>query len=189
MKISFHRPRILLGLPLLAVVALASLSCSSHRSYQQAVRAEQAGDWDQAVLLYMEAVRRHPQDVAFRSALLRAKIEASQVHFKRGQEFYSAGVLERALIEYRHSVELDPSNQYAQAQLRRVVEDLRELRESGHSALSIAEMKDRARDVQPQPPVLDPRSDEAIDLIFSQSDLGARHLPSPRQGLRHQRPL
>jgi general secretion pathway protein D len=148
-------------------VALVLLGCSGHNLYRKAQQAEQVGDWDQAVLNYLEAVRAHPGNISYRAALLRAKIQAAQVHVDKGQEFHEAGVLDRALIELRQAVELDPSNQYAEVELRKVVDELRAL-DAGDQARSIAEMKEETRGARPQPPVLNPRSDKPIDLIFSE---------------------
>jgi len=148
-------------------VALVLLGCSGHNLYRQAQQAEQVGDWDQAVLHYLEAVRAHPGNISYRAALLRAKIQAAQVHVRKGQEFHKAGVLDRALIELRQAVELDPSNQYAEVELRKVVQEI-QARDAGDQARSIAEMKEETRGARPQPPVLNPRSDKPIDLIFSE---------------------
>ena len=155
--------KILLALTL----ALALAGCSGHSIYRKAQAAESIEDWDQAVIHYLEAVRIHPQNIAYRAALMRAKIQAAQAHFKKGKQFRAAGVLERAMIEYRKAVELDSTNQYAQSELRKVVEELTAARE-GRKARTIAEMKDGVKGQKAQPPVLNPRSDEPIDLIFTE---------------------
>ncbi|MEM7351328.1 MAG: secretin N-terminal domain-containing protein [Acidobacteriota bacterium] len=150
---------------LLLLLLLAG--CSGNSIYRKAQAAEAEGDWDQAVLSYLEAVRIHPDNIAYRAALMRAKIQAAQSHFRLGKQFREAGVLERAMVEYRRAVELDPSNQYAESELRKVVEELAAAKE-GRTPRSIAEMKDGVEGVQAQPPVLNPRSKEPIDLIFSE---------------------
>lgn len=157
--------RLGLGFGLLVLLFLAG--CTSQSVIRQAQLAEQEGDWDQAVLRYLQAVREHPGNLTYRAGLLRAKVQAAQEHVRRGKRFREAGVLERALVEYRQAVELDPSNQYAEAELRRVAQEIRALREGDRPPRSIAEMKEGARGARPQPPTLDPRSDEPIDLIFS----------------------
>jgi len=153
---------------LLLTLVLLLAGCTGHRVYRLAQEAEQVGDWDQAVLHYLEAVRVHPDSIAYRSALLRAKIEAAQDHFRKGKRYHEAGVLERALVEFRQAVELDPSNQYAEVELRKVVEELRAIRNNDEPMGSIAEMKEKMRGALAQPPVLNPRSNEPIDLIFSE---------------------
>jgi general secretion pathway protein D len=153
------------GLSLLLVLILAG--CASFGAFRQAQEAERREEWDQAVLKYMEAVRQNPENLEYKAALLRAKVSAGQAHVKRAKEFQRANVLERALLEYRQAVELDPSNQYAEAELRKVAEEIKALKDNGTRARSIADMKRSARGKLPQPPVLNPRSDEPIDLIFS----------------------
>ncbi len=163
-----HR-RPLRAWPTWALVALlvALAGCSGHSVYRKARLAEARGDWDQAVLSYLEAVRVHPDNIAYRAALMRAKIQAAQEHFRAGKRFRDAGVPERAMLEYRKAVELDPSNQYAESELRKAVEEIRAARE-GRAPRSIAEMKDGVRGRNAQPPILNPRSNEPIDLIFSE---------------------
>ena len=96
---------------LLALLVLVLLGgCSANNIYRQAQQAELQEQWDEAVLHYLEAVRLHPDNIQYRAALLRAKIQAAQAHVHTAKEFYEAGVLERALVEFRRAVELDPSN-------------------------------------------------------------------------------
>ena len=168
-------PRLAWGLPaagsrapiLSLALLLALAGCSGHSTFRKAQVAESTGDWDQAVIHYLEAVRVHPENIAYRAALMRAKIQAAQAHFKKGKQFRAAGVLERAMVEFRKAVELDPTNQYAESELGKVVEEIAAVRE-GRRPRSIAEMKEGVRGKKAQPPVLNPRSDEPIDLIFSE---------------------
>lgn len=159
-------------MPILALLFLALAvnfltGCASQNAYRDALLAEQQDDWDQAVLKYLQAVREHPDNLTYRAGLMRAKVQAAQDHVRRGKRFREAGVLERALMEYRQAVELDPSNQYAGAELRRVAEELQALRDSTAAPRSIAEMKEGARGARAQPPILRPDSEEPIDLVFS----------------------
>ena len=158
------RARVAVCLALAALLGLTT-ACTVHNSFQRAEQAAAVGDWDAAVLHYMEAAEKDPTDIRLQSALMRARIKASQEHFEAGKQYYEAGVLERALVEYQQAVQLDPTNQYAEAELESVRQQLRALR-AGRDADSIAEMKRRASGALPQPPVLNPRSDEPIDLEF-----------------------
>jgi general secretion pathway protein D len=151
---------------LLLLPALASLAgCTSHLAYRQAETAAQRGDWDQAVLHYMKALEDDPQSITYRAALMRAKIKASQAHFEKGQQFEKAGVTERALVEYQEAVQLDPTNQYAQARLEHMHQAWLAQREN-RSAGTIDQMKKHAQETRPQPPVLNPRSTQPISLEF-----------------------
>ena len=174
----FHPARFLLSrsvrrrpmlLPAVLALVLLGLACSGHNVYRQAQLAEQMGEWDDAVLYYLEAVRNNPDNLSYRASLMRAKIEASLKHFRKGQQYHEAGVLERALMEYRQAVELDPSNQYAETELRKVVTELRAVSENGRRPSSLAEMKEKNRGMRAQPPILNPRSQEPIDFLFPEN--------------------
>jgi general secretion pathway protein D len=154
-----------MSIPLLVLGLLAG--CTSHQSYRQGEIASQLGKWDDAVLHYMKALEQEPDNISYRAALLRAKIKASQVHVDKGQEFEKAGVLERALVEYQQAVQLDPTNQYAKAQLENTHRAYVAQRQS-RGVETIDQMKEKARGARPQPPVLNPRSDKPISLEFPQ---------------------
>ena len=150
----------------LAALAAASLACSGYKLESQARLSEQLEDWDQAVVQYLELVRREPGKLSHRAALLRAKIQASHVHFGRGKQYQEANVLDRALVELQEAVQLDPTNQYAFVELQKVRVSLEgQLREKD-ALTSIDAKKERTRGALAQPPVLNPRSDEPIDLDF-----------------------
>jgi general secretion pathway protein D len=154
---------ILRAVTALLVPAVLLAGCSSYRSYREAEIAAQVGNWDEAVLHYMEALEQDPANITYKAALLRAKINASREHFQKGREFEKAGVLERAMVEYQQAVQLDPTNQYAMAQLGNVRQALAQRRQTPET---LEQMKERNRGARPQPPELDPRSDEPISLEF-----------------------
>lgn len=156
--------RIFRGVALLTAVALLA-GCTGFRAARRAEIATQAGNWDDAVLYWTQAVEQEPTNIAYRGNLLRSRVRASQVHFEQGKDYYAAGVLERALIEYQQAVQLDPSNQYAQVELQRVRDELAAAAQ-GTTVETLAEMKRRAQGIRPQPPLLNPRSDEPISLEF-----------------------
>jgi general secretion pathway protein D len=149
----------------LGALLLLTLGCSSFGTYREAQVAEKLGHWDDAVLRYLDLVDQHPNNLEYRTALTRAKIRASQVHFEDAKRFHEAGALDRALLEYRQAVALDPTNQYAMVEMTKVREDLR-LRSLGEGELqTIEEMKREARR-RSQPPLLEPRSHDPISLEF-----------------------
>ena len=77
---------------ILCIVALTltTLACASSTK-RMAEISERDGDWDQAVLYYLDLVQDQPDNIAYRAALMRARIRASQMHFQRGQEYKEAG--------------------------------------------------------------------------------------------------
>ncbi|MDX1644961.1 MAG: hypothetical protein R3244_11450 [Thermoanaerobaculia bacterium] len=150
----------------LFVVALLTalvVGCASQGTYRMAQLAEQEGDWDQAVVRYLELVEKEPDNISYRAALLRAKIRASQMHFERGKQYRDTGVLDQALIEFQQAVQLDTTNQYAQVELRKVREQLAAASD-GAELRSLAELTEDVR--RRQPPTLSPRSVEPISMDF-----------------------
>jgi general secretion pathway protein D len=141
------------------------MACTANRAYRLAQAAEQQGDWDQAVLHYLELLDQAPDRVAYRTGLLRAKIRASQQHFERGKKFQEANALERALAEFQQAVQLDPSNQYAQVELEKLRDQLLRSDSAGYID-TLEDLKEKNRGSRPQPPILNPRSQEPISLEF-----------------------
>ncbi|MBW8877002.1 MAG: hypothetical protein JF614_18710 [Acidobacteria bacterium] len=155
-----------MSIPLLVLGFLAG--CTSHQAYRQGEIATQLGNWDEAVLHYMKAVTEDPGNLSYKAALIRSKIKASQFHFEKGQEFEKANVVERALVEYQQAVQLDPTNQYAKAQLEHVHKAYLAQRANKGGYETIEQMKQKTRGSRPQPPVLNPRSNQPISLEFPQ---------------------
>jgi general secretion pathway protein D len=147
------------------LLLVAVTACTANRAYRLAQAAEEQGDWDQAVLHYLELLDQSPERVAYRTGLLRAKIRASQRHFESGKKFQEAGALERALAEFQQAVQLDPSNQYAQVELEKLRDQLLRADSAGYVE-TLEDLKERNRGSRPQPPILNPRSQEPISLEF-----------------------
>jgi general secretion pathway protein D len=163
MRTILREPRRLTAAALLPLLLLAG-ACS-FGEYRKAEIAEQAGNWDQAVVEYLELVQRHPEDLSYRSALLRVKMKASEAHFEAGKKLAEAGVLDRAIFEYRQAVELDPSNQYAAAEMNKARAALSSREHQQGEIKTIDEMKKDAA-ARSQPPMLEPRSNTPISLEF-----------------------
>lgn len=155
---------------LILLIALGPLAgCASHLSYRKAEIAMQQEDWDEAVLNYLKAVEEDPDNLSYRAALMRAKIKASQAHFEKAKEYQNAGVLERALVELQQAVQLDPTNQYAKAQLEKTRQDWLAQRQGRDGMGTIEQMKKKAAAARPQPPVLNPRSNQPLSLEFPEA--------------------
>jgi len=152
--------------PLVALVALVAAGCASYRLQRQAELSEAREQWDEAVVHYLELADREPGNLRWRSALMRARLRASQQHFAAARRFQEAGVLERALVEYERTVQLDATNQYAQVELDKVRAELSAERAAEGAAPTLDELKRKTRETRAQPPRLDPQSSERISLDF-----------------------
>ncbi|KAB2958255.1 MAG: hypothetical protein F9K16_13795, partial [Thermoanaerobaculia bacterium] len=138
-----------------------------YRTRRAAELAEARQEWDRAVVEYLDLTARDPGNVRWRSALMRARLRASQDHFSAGRRFLEAGVPERAVLEFQQAVQLDPTNQYAQVELDKA-RSLLDSSRGGGPAPSLDEMKREAAQIRPQPPLLNPRSKAPISLVFPQ---------------------
>jgi general secretion pathway protein D len=94
----------------LSIVAVLVAGCATSHALKNAKLAEQAQDYDRAVLEYGKALRERPDDRTVRLQLDRAKLRASQDHFQRGRRLSSTGKYEEALLELQIASELNPSN-------------------------------------------------------------------------------
>ena len=154
-----RRHALSLGLALLVILA----SCSGYRGFREAQHAELTGDWDTAVLRYMELVTQDPADLRYRAGLLRARTQAAHAHFEEGRKLQEAGRDRDAMLEMQRAVQLDPTNQYALTEL----EKLRtKIETSGLQPRTISQMKDDARAAEPMPPTLSPLSDDPVSFDF-----------------------
>ena len=149
---------------LLAVVGLLS-SCSTYRYTRRANEAIRTQNWDAAVYYYLEALTQDPGNVRYRMELQRVRLKAAEVHFRHGMSFKEAGELQRAQTELQLAVQLDPTNQYAEVELKKVRKDLAVLLQEGGAA-KLAELKKAAAEMKVTPPVLNPASNEPMSLSF-----------------------
>jgi general secretion pathway protein D len=146
------------------VLPLFSSACASYDSYRKAHDQEQRKNWDQAVEKYTEALESDPDNLRYKVALQRAKLEASRVHFERGKALRAGGQNQMAATEFELTVRLDPTNQYAAVEMAKAVTALQDMNRA-KDADSIDERKKRAI-TKAQPPVLNPASTEPISLSF-----------------------
>ena len=72
-----------------AVCLAAGLAaaCATSSAFRAGERAEQASDYDRAVVEYNNALRANPDDLNARLALNRAKLRAAQEHALRARRF------------------------------------------------------------------------------------------------------
>jgi general secretion pathway protein D len=92
--------------------------CATSGALRAGERAEQARDYDRAVVEYANALRANPHDYDTRLALDRAKMRASQEHAARGRRLASAERYEDALVEFQLASELNPTDAQVEAALK-----------------------------------------------------------------------
>jgi general secretion pathway protein D len=148
----------------LALALALTWSCTSFRSYENALNQEKAKNWDQAVEEYTKALAVDPDNAKYQIGLQRARLEASRVHFERAKSLRAAGQNEATVVELQLTTRLAPTNQYAATELGHVLDDIKQAQRSRDKS-SLDEMKKRAI-TKAQPPQLNPASTEPISLSF-----------------------
>ena len=162
-------PQLALLLLLSLLTGLGLLSCSAGTSaHKKARSAAQQGEWDVAVVHYTRAVNEDPENIEYRLGLERALIESAAYHVQQGQKRLAAEDLEEAIAELEVSINLDPTNRYAQSILEETRERLAEREASREEAESFEARRRRARELFGQRPILDPSSIAPIQLRFAE---------------------
>ena len=142
--------------------------CTTTSAFHAGERAENAQDYDRAVVEYTKAVREKPDDHAARLALDRARLRSAEEHFFRGRRLAASERYEDALIELQVASELNPSSGDIDAALRDTRTKVRaKLAVSREGKTELQSLIERTRTLAP--PGLDLPSDVKLpdSLVFS----------------------
>jgi len=150
------------------LILLAATGCSGSRAFHDAREAETLGHWDLAVLKYARALDLDPKNTHYKISLSRAKIKASQFHFEKGKLYRSIAQPELAVVELEQSVLLDPTNKYAETELRKAREDAAKALADRSGETRMETAKRKTRGLRAHAPMLEPASDRPINLNFPQ---------------------
>ncbi|MEK6744551.1 MAG: secretin N-terminal domain-containing protein [Nitrospirota bacterium] len=128
------------GILMLTMILIAVLGgCAGSRSFQRGERYARGGEWDLAVKEYREALKDSPQDIEYRSALLRAEETAANQHYKKARSFLKERKLDQAIIELQQAIYLNPSNVAIQSALKSVL-NIKQAEEHYRAALTFIEL-------------------------------------------------
>ncbi len=134
----------------LVLVSLVLAGCATTSAMRKGREAEQAQDYDRAVVQYTLALKEKPDNVDARTSLERAKLRASQFHLNNGRRNAASGKLEEALLEYQIAAELNPSSSEADKELRQTRNQLRaKVAVSREGKTALETLIERTRDVPP----------------------------------------
>jgi general secretion pathway protein D len=111
---------------LLAALLLPALAgCATGGAMRVARTAEQAQDYDRAVIEYRNVLRAHPENREARLALERSRLRAAQLHASRGRQLAGNGRYDEAVVEFQLAAELNPTDSAVDAALRDARQKLR----------------------------------------------------------------
>jgi general secretion pathway protein D len=110
-------------------------------------------------------VQDDPDRPEYRIALERAMVEAALLHASAGKEFEAKGELDAALREFKRASEYEPANRQLAAKVADLDRVIRERIEASRPRSRIADMRDKARRMSPEP-ILNPASREPLNFNF-----------------------
>jgi general secretion pathway protein D len=124
-----------------AALALISLlgSCAGSQAFKRGEQYAQRGEWDLAVKEYRDALKSNPQDIEYRSALLRAEDTAANQHYKKARSFLKERKLDQAIIELQQAIFLNPTNAATQGALKAVL-NMKQAEEHYRASLTFVEL-------------------------------------------------
>ena len=129
------------------------MGCSpARKAFQQAELEARKHNWDEAVLGFSKAVALDPTNRKYEFALVRTKFRASQEHFGLAKKYLANNQVELAIAELQATVLLDPSNQYAEDELREAVRRYEESRLTQEEKTELEELKDKMQVIGTEPP-------------------------------------
>lgn len=164
-------PRADRGLVLAA--ALLAGACATSSTYRAGQRAENAQDYDRAVVEFTKSVRARPDDRTAQLALDRARLRASQAHYFQGRRLQAAERFEEALGEFQLAAELNPAAADVDAALRETRQKLRTRLAASHEGQTeLQALIERSRDLEPAGLELPEGIKLPDSLVFSNAGSG-----------------
>lgn len=113
----------------LVIIILFSCGVASAESVKslmnKGAKAEAAQDYETAYEYYKQAYDKKPDDLKYRVAFERTRFLAAASKVRRGQKLREQGKFQEALELFAKAVEIDPSNDLAQQEIKRTQEMLK----------------------------------------------------------------
>jgi general secretion pathway protein D len=134
-----------------AIAAIAVCGCATSSTMHLAQQAEQAMDYDHAVVEYTKIVRQHPDDRNARAGLERSRMRAALDHATRGRRYAGMERWQEAVVEYQLSAELNPTDPQVDAALKEARQKVRtQISVTRAGKTELEALVDKVRDL-PQP--------------------------------------
>jgi general secretion pathway protein D len=91
---------------------------SASKLYKQGQKAEARDDIENAYNFYYQAYTKKPEDVRYKAAYERTRFTAATLHVKHGEALRDQGDVTGALTEFLRALQIDPSNELAEQEIR-----------------------------------------------------------------------
>ncbi len=131
---------------------IATAADSAKSLLSKGLKAEERQDYEAAYDYYKQAYEKRPSDLKYRVAYERTKFLAAASKVKRGQRLRNEGKYQEALDLFTKALEIDPSNDLADQEVRRTQDLIK--RQANQQA--------KPQESQPPPP---PEEDSLHDIL------------------------
>jgi general secretion pathway protein D len=153
------------GQLIIVFIAGTLLSCSSpdlHRAKSFADR----GEWDKAVALYREALKKNPFSPEIQDRLDEAKAKAAESHYGEGRKHLEEHRLFEAIREFKLALGMDPSKQEYFASMSEALrlKEAREQLQAGEKLMSLGRLEE-AQAAYERSVELDPSLTQSLEKI------------------------
>src|SRR5271155_3855755 len=150
----------------LGVVLLAAGCPKGQKDYDQAEKASNLADLDDAYVYYQKALKDDPNNASYRIKVAQARFDASQVHLERGYAQRKKGDLQAALSEFQRALFIDPASSVAEQEIQKVTDALAENSRAAEAAAE-PEPEIGGQPLASAPPELKALSNAAITLTMT----------------------
>ena len=134
----------------LIVLALSS-GCAASSAFKRGKKFEKLRNYDEALANYRTAYEEDPKNHEYRLYFERARAQAAIAHLDFGRKLREVGKLEEALVEFRHSAEIDSSNPVASQEIAGTEKAILEReRKQDEEKRKLAEIVERNKVVTPR---------------------------------------
>ena len=154
------------------LLLIVLVGCAGVREIRLGDQFAGEGNWEAAVFVYREAVRKEPKNIELRRKLGEAKVQAAGLHYERGQQLMKQRDILLSLEEFKKAMSLDPSQARHREALQQILrlKKGRDLYQSGLKFMKTGRFSEAEEQLE-QALVMDP---ELIEVHSALRDLGER---------------
>src|SRR5271170_1562072 len=116
-------------------IALLAAGCpKGQKDYDQAEKAGNLADFDDAYVYYQKALKADPNNATYRIKVDQSRFDAGQLHMQRGYAQRKKGDLQAALSEFQRAQFIDPGSSVAEQEVQRTTDMIAETMRSAEAA-------------------------------------------------------
>ncbi|MCG6924728.1 MAG: hypothetical protein LJF30_05375 [Acidobacteria bacterium] len=160
----------------LVAALLPAFACATSSAFRAGEKAERVQDYDRAVMEYSRALKQDPSNPQYVRALGRARLRAATEHANMGRRLAGRGLYKEALDEYRLALDLNPQSEA----LREEIAEVEGRQKAGREAVSMEEVKAKAREQSLPGLELGPEAQQPLGLVFRSASLREAYLALAR---------